>query len=88
VKWCIEFEKSVIKTLSKMQPKDANQIMDYLENIANLENPRQTGKALNAKYKGLWRYRTGDFRIICHIVDNELKILAVEVGHRKAIYKN
>ncbi len=88
MKWCIEFDKSVIKTLSKIQPKDVAQIMNYLENVATLDNPRQVGKALNGKYKGLWRYRTGDFRILCDIIDNEVKILAVEVGHRKAIYKN
>ncbi len=38
------------------------------------------------KWKGLWRFRIGDYRVICDIKDTELVILAVSVGHHKAIY--
>lgn len=34
-----------------------------------------------------WRYRVGDYRIICDIRDSELIILALSIGHRSSIYQ-
>lgn len=56
------------------------------KNIIECENPREKGKALVGNYKGQWRYRIGDYRLICQIKDDELIILALSVGHRKNIY--
>ena len=50
------------------------------------EDHRAHGKALTANRKGEWRYRIGDYRLICLIKDNELVVLAVNVGHRKNVY--
>lgn len=55
-------------------------------NIENCENPKLYGKALQGNKKGLWRYRIGDYRMICIIKDNELIILAITIGHRREIY--
>lgn len=57
------------------------------KNLIDCENPIVKGKALSGKYSGKWRYRIGDYRLICHIEDDELIILALSVGHRKNIYK-
>ena len=51
-----------------------------------MQNPRATGKALQGEFSGLWRYRVGDYRLICEIRENELVILVLEIGHRKNIY--
>lgn len=51
-----------------------------------LDNPRSRGKALVNNLKGLWRYRVGDWRIICDIVDEEIIINVLELGHRREIY--
>ena len=59
-----------------------------MKNLEGCENPRQHGKGLTANHKGQWRYRIGDYRLICHIEDDKLVILALTVGHRKSIYKN
>lgn len=56
------------------------------KNIIECENPRDKGKPLVGNYKGQWRYRIGDYRLICQIKDDELIILALSVGHRKDIY--
>lgn len=53
--------------------------------LDGLENPRSIGKALVGQYKGLWRYRIGAYRVICDIRDDELIVLAIDVGHRKNI---
>ena len=45
------------------------------------------GKALVRNKSEYWRYRIGDYRLICEIIDNELIILALSVGHRREVYK-
>ena len=70
----------------KMQdPFVRKQIKAYLNRVT--ENPRAKGKALVANRTGQWRYRIGAYRVIVNIQDNELIILALEVGHRRDIYQ-
>lgn len=57
------------------------------KNLEQCENPRQHGKALTGDKSGQWRYRIGDYRIISEILDEEIQILVLEVGHRKKIYE-
>lgn len=56
------------------------------KNLIGTSNPRQHGKGLTSNRSGQWRYRIGDYRIICQIDDNRLIILALSVGHRRDIY--
>lgn len=88
MKWTISFDKYALKALSKIDKQNRNRILQFLKvDLLGLNNPRQIGKALKGKFKGMWRYRVGDYRIICKIVDNELVILALEIEHRSSIYK-
>ncbi|GAB5040991.1 type II toxin-antitoxin system RelE family toxin [Bartonella henselae] len=48
---------------------------------------RVIGKPLKGQFSGLWRYRVGDYRILCELYDKELVVLVLAVGHRKNIYK-
>lgn len=73
--------KKMDKYLGLMLAKDMKSKLD------GLENPRSIGKALLGQYKGLWRYRIGAYRVICDIRDDELIVLAIDIGHRKEIYK-
>jgi mRNA interferase RelE/StbE len=57
------------------------------KNLVDCENPRQHGKALIANRSGQWRYRIGDYRLICLIEDEKLVITALNIGHRRNIYK-
>ena len=50
------------------------------------DNPRKHGKALVENRVGQWRYRIGDYRVICEIQDEEVLVLVLEVGHRRNIY--
>ena len=83
----IEFKERVRKELKKMSPDIRNMILSYLNDIASLENPRSRGKSLTANYSGYWRYRIGDYRIICEIIDAKLVIEVVKVGHRRVVYE-
>ena len=59
-----------------------------MKHLQGCKDPYAQGKALTAQYSGLWRYRIGDYRLICLIRDQDLIILALTVGHRRDIYKN
>ena len=72
------------KSFKKLDPFVRKQIKSYLTRVT--DNPRATGKALVANRTGQWRYRIGAYRVIVNIQDNELIILALEVGHRRDIY--
>ena len=62
-------------------------LSNWLEkNIQNCENPRLHGKGLVENKSGQWRYRIGDYRVICKIQDKEIIVLVLEVGHRREIY--
>ncbi len=56
------------------------------KNLVDCENPRQHGKGLTANRSGQWRYRIGDYRLICQIEDDKMIILALTIGHRRDIY--
>ena len=58
------------------------------KNLVGCEDPCRRGKGLTADRRGQWRYRIGDYRLICHIYDNKLIILALSVGHRPKVYDN
>ena len=72
------------KNFKKLDPFVRKQIKSYLNRVT--DNPRAKGKALVANRTGQWRYRIGAYRVIVNIQDNELIILALEVGHRRDIY--
>lgn len=56
------------------------------KNLVGSSDPRQHGKGLTANRSGQWRYHIGDYRLICEILDDELVILALSVGHRRDVY--
>lgn len=58
------------------------------KNLVDTDNPRSHGKGLTANRSGQWRYRIGDYRLICQIDDGKLVILALTIGHRSEVYTN
>lgn len=87
--WTIELTAAARKNLEKIGHSDARRIRKFLvERLASSSDPRQHGKALAGKeFEGLWRYRVGDYRIICEVQDNRLVVLVIEIGHRREIYR-
>lgn len=87
--WRIEFEAGALKDLKKLDRPIAQRIVSFLrDRVAPLDDPRSMGAALlGSKLGEFWRYRVGDYRIICEIRDKELVILAVSIGHRREIYR-
>jgi len=86
--WTIEYSETAEKQLAKLDKPNARRIVDYMEKrIAPKPDPRSTGKALTGQFSGLWRYRVGEFRVICEIQDNALRVLVAQLGARKEVYK-
>lgn len=85
--WSVRYTSQVRRTLRKMDPQQARRLRNALAAVAELDDPRSRGKSLTGPLSGQWRYRVGDWRIICDIHDAELVIIAVDVGHRSDIYE-
>jgi mRNA interferase RelE/StbE len=83
----IVFEEPAKKQLKKLPKNIAVKILDYLEEIAKLDNPKARGEGLSANLAGYWRYRIGDYRVVCKIENEILLIKVIKVGHRKDIYE-
>jgi mRNA interferase RelE/StbE len=85
--WAYSFDERALRELEKLDRQAQRDILAYLDNrIASTQPPRRFGKPLRAALAGLWRYRVGDYRLICQIKDQSLLVLVVSVGHRKNVY--
>ena len=86
--WQIEWDARAIKDAAKLDHAVKSRITKYLhKTVLASGNPRALGKALVGDKTGLWRFRVGDYRIICKIEDKKLIVLVLGVGHRKSIYE-
>ena len=86
--WTIELDPAAEKELDKLEHQQAKRILEFLfERVTHLKDPRSIGEALQGKrFKTLWKYRVGDYRIICSIEDKVTRILVVKIGDRKEVY--
>lgn len=82
----VEYTETALRQLRRLDRRVARRLVDYLDQIAALDNPRDRGKGLTGDRTGVWRYRVGDYRVLCELLDAELVVLALEVGHRGSIY--
>ncbi len=87
--WRIELTATATKQLGKLDRQEARRITAFLrERLATHEDPRSLGKALTGPtLSTFWRYRVGDYRLICDIADGALRILVIEVGNRRDVYR-
>ncbi len=86
--WVYRFDERALKELRKLDRTAQQEIIRYLDSrIAGKDDPRRFGKALQADLAGLWRYRVGDYRILCQIKDGLLLVVVISVGHRKNVYR-
>jgi mRNA interferase RelE/StbE len=86
--WKVELSPKALKALQKLDKSIAQKIWNELKEIETLDNPKDRGKALTGNLRGLWRYRVGNYRIVCDIINKRLIVLALAIGHRSSIYEN
>ncbi|WP_420239653.1 type II toxin-antitoxin system RelE family toxin [Telmatobacter bradus] len=86
--WTVEFDDRARRELRKLSAEIQRSILSYLrERIAGSTDPKQFCKPLRLNLAGLWRYRIGDYRLICRFEDNRLVVLVLRVAHRGKVYE-
>ncbi len=86
--WKVKFEKEAEKELDKLDKQHAKNILKYLfTRIATKEDPKRFGEALRHDLSGFWKYRVGEYRIICDIQNETVTVLLLRVGHRRNVYE-
>lgn len=84
--WEIRYDKDAYKQLKKMDQAIAKRVIDYMDEVSGLDDPRSREKGLAGNLAGLWRYRIGNYRVICDLVDEQLVVVALAVDHRSKVY--
>lgn len=86
--WSIEFDPDARRELEKLDKSVSDRILKFLrERVAALDDPRTIGERLHGPLRQYWKYRIGDYRLICSIKDDRLVVIVVRVGHRREIYR-
>lgn len=84
----VDYTPEAQKIIDKLDNSVRNRINNWIKNnLEGCENPRWQGKALKGQFKGRWRYRVGDYRIIAQIQDDKVIILVVDIDKRNDVYK-
>lgn len=87
--WRIEVTETAEKQLAKLDRPVAKRIRAFLrERVATLDDPRSIGDALKGSELGeFWKYRVGDWRLICQIKDKQIMITVLTLGNRREVYR-
>jgi len=80
----VRFSETALKQFQKLEEKDKERIIGIIERLS-LNPFRNIKKLENSDF---YRVRAGDFRIVYKILQSELIILVVKIGHRRTIYNN
>ncbi len=75
------------KQLRELDPPIQRRIADYIQDVTTIENPRQRGKKMQVNFNGGWRYKVGDYRILCDIYDDTITVFIIRIKHRKDVYR-
>lgn len=86
--WKIQIDKKALKAIAALDNPIKRRIAIFLrDKLAKLENPRLIGEALQGQLRKFWKYRVGDYRLVCRIEDETVTVLVLRVEHRKEVYK-
>lgn len=87
--WRVEFDPDAVKDLKKLDKQSQARILDFLrERLARLDNPRELGEPLaGSKLGNYWKYRVGDWRLICDLQDQRIVVRVLRVGNRREVYR-
>jgi mRNA interferase RelE/StbE len=84
----IEVIPKAVKQIEKLDKEARERILSFISGkLPTLENPRSLGSALKGDLSDFWKYRVGDYRVLCRIEDDRIVILVVHVGHRREVYR-
>ena len=87
--WAVEFDPDAVRDLKKLDKQVQTRILGFLRSrLANMDNPRELGEALaGGRLGNYWKYRVGDWRLICDIQDQRIVVRVLRVGNRREVYR-
>ena len=87
--WAVEFDPDAVKDLKRLDKQVQLRILEVLRHrLARLDNPRELGEPLaGSKLGNYWKYRVGDWRIICDLQDQRIVVRVLRVGNRREVYR-
>ncbi len=86
--WTVDISETAAREIERLDRSIQRRIVRFLHNrVATDEDPRRMGRRLHGARQGQWRYRVGDYRLICQIQDERVVVLVLTVGHRRDIYR-
>jgi len=87
-RWRLETTAEFDRAARKLDPQVIRAVKAYLDEVLELDDPRDRGRGLTADLAGYWRYRIGDYRVVVEIKDDVMTVIAIGLGHRSEIYRS
>ena len=87
-RWRLETTAEFDRAARKLDPQVIRAVKAYLNEVLELDDPRDRGRGLTADLAGYWRYRIGDYRVVVEIKDDVMTVIAIGLGHRSEIYRS
>ena len=88
MKYTIVFDAKALKALNALDKMQSRLILAWIDkNLNGTDDPRILGKPLKGELSSYWRYRVGQYRILVELLDQELVIVIITIGHRRDVYK-
>lgn len=87
--WQIEFDPDALKELKRLDRPVQVRLVGFLrDRLAPLDDPRSIGEALSgARLGSYWKYRVGDWRLVCDIQDKRIVVRVLRIGNRREVYR-
>lgn len=86
--WRVELTETAERQLEELDAQQSKRILKFVQKLTRLENPRSLGEALHGpRFGEFWKYRVGDYRLICKIENDRLMVFVVKIGHRREVYR-
>ena len=86
--WRVEFLPAADKAFGKLDRQQQRRIQRFIQTrVETDEDPRRLGEVYTGPLKGYWKYRIGDYRLVCEIQDPAQTVLVVAIGDRKEVYR-
>ncbi len=86
--WKVEYTDIAERKINKLDPQVRGRINGFFrERVTSIDDPACLAEPLVGEFRGLWRFRIGDYRAICDIQRRHILVLVLDIGHRKEIYR-
>lgn len=82
--YSVTFLRRAEKELDRLPKQEAARVLNAIRALS--ETPRPPGSR-NLRGRAGWRIRIGVYRVIYSIDDARQKVVVLEVGHRRDVYR-